>query len=188
MKVKSLIARLLLAGTVLTAIPSCVNVSELQSELADIKTRLTNLGAENPWEPGNYYAWGELEPKKDYSWATYKWCDGTKDHMPTDSDWRELVNNCTVTWTGNYNGTGIAGSIFTGKKSGYTGVSIFIPAAGMRVDTATLDPGTYCFYWTSVLDIDREPSNACYFMSDESNTDINSYIRPEGRSVRAVCP
>ena len=41
----------------------------------------TNLGAENPWEPGNYYAWGELEPKKDYSWATYKWCDGTEDHM-----------------------------------------------------------------------------------------------------------
>ncbi len=41
----------------------------------------TNLGAENPSEPGNYYAWGELEPKKDYSWATYKWCDGTKDHI-----------------------------------------------------------------------------------------------------------
>ena len=41
----------------------------------------TNLGAENPWEPGNYYAWGELEPKKDYSWATYKWCDGTEDHI-----------------------------------------------------------------------------------------------------------
>ena len=41
----------------------------------------TNLGAENPWEPGSFYAWGELEPKKDYSWATYKWCDGTEDHM-----------------------------------------------------------------------------------------------------------
>ena len=108
--------------------------------------------------------------------------------MPTDSDWRELVNNCTVTWTDNYEGTGVAGSIFTGKKSGYTGVSIFIPAAGMRIDTATLDPGTYCFYWTSVLDMDRDPSIACYFMSDESNTNINSYIRSEGRSVRAVCP
>ena len=108
--------------------------------------------------------------------------------MPTDSDWRELVNNCTVTWTDNYEGTGVAGSIFTGKKSGYKGVSIFIPAAGMRIDTVQLDPGKYCFYWTSVLDMDREPSNACYFMSDESSTDINSYIRPEGRSVRAVCP
>ena len=46
----------------------------------------TNLGAENPWEPGNYYAWGELEPKKDYSWATYKWCDGTEDHMTKYND------------------------------------------------------------------------------------------------------
>ena len=41
----------------------------------------SNMGAENPWDAGDYYAWGELEPKKDYSWATYKWCDGTEDHM-----------------------------------------------------------------------------------------------------------
>jgi len=24
---------------------------------------------------GNYYAWGELEPKSNYSWQTYKYCD-----------------------------------------------------------------------------------------------------------------
>ena len=41
----------------------------------------TNLGAENPWEPGNYYAWGELEPKEKYDWSTYLWCDGTKDSI-----------------------------------------------------------------------------------------------------------
>lgn len=33
----------------------------------------TNLGADNPEEYGFYYAWGETEPKDDYSWATYKW-------------------------------------------------------------------------------------------------------------------
>ena len=192
-----------------------------------VKWATINVGATNPEEFGDYFAWGETEPKSSYDWSTYKWCKDNFDaltkycfdssywggtgqmdnkskldladdaananmggdwRMPTDSDWRELINNCTITWTDNYEGTGVAGSIFTGKKSGYTGVSIFIPAAGMRVDTATLDPGKYCFYWTSVLDMDREPSNACYFMSDESSTDINSYIRPEGRSVRAVCP
>jgi len=33
----------------------------------------TNLGADAPEEYGLYYAWGETEPKDDYTWATYKW-------------------------------------------------------------------------------------------------------------------
>ncbi len=37
-----------------------------------------NLGASTPEEYGDYYAWGELETKTDYSWAEYKWCDGSK--------------------------------------------------------------------------------------------------------------
>ena len=41
----------------------------------------TNLGAENPWEPGNYYAWGELKPKDTYDWSTYQWCDGTENNI-----------------------------------------------------------------------------------------------------------
>jgi len=33
----------------------------------------TNLGADAPEEYGFYYAWGETEPKDDYTWVTYKW-------------------------------------------------------------------------------------------------------------------
>ena len=40
-----------------------------------------NLGAEKPWEYGNYYAWGETETKDDYSWETYKYCKGTKETL-----------------------------------------------------------------------------------------------------------
>ena len=36
-----------------------------------------NLGASKPEESGDYYAWGETEPKSDYSWSTYKWCNGS---------------------------------------------------------------------------------------------------------------
>ena len=32
-----------------------------------------NLGAEHPYDYGDYYAWGETETKSDYSWSTYKW-------------------------------------------------------------------------------------------------------------------
>ena len=35
-----------------------------------------NLGATKPEEYGDYFAWGEVEPKTDYSWSTYKWCKG----------------------------------------------------------------------------------------------------------------
>ncbi|MBP5398740.1 MAG: hypothetical protein J6Y32_09020 [Bacteroidales bacterium] len=33
----------------------------------------TNLGASNPEDYGDYYAWGETQTKSDYSWSTYKW-------------------------------------------------------------------------------------------------------------------
>lgn len=36
-----------------------------------------NVGATAPEEPGDFYAWGETETKPNYSWETYKWCDGT---------------------------------------------------------------------------------------------------------------
>ena len=36
-----------------------------------------NLGAIKPEDYGDYYAWGETEPKSDYSWSTYKWCSGS---------------------------------------------------------------------------------------------------------------
>jgi len=36
-----------------------------------------NLGATNPWEYGDYYAWGETTTKSDYSWSTYSLCNGS---------------------------------------------------------------------------------------------------------------
>lgn len=37
-----------------------------------------NLGATSPEGYGDYFAWGEIEPKTDYSWSTYKWCNGSE--------------------------------------------------------------------------------------------------------------
>ena len=42
-----------------------------------VKWAFFNMGASKPEEYGNYYAWGETEPKTDYSWSTYKWCNGS---------------------------------------------------------------------------------------------------------------
>ena len=36
-----------------------------------------NVGANSPEEYGDYFAWGETEPKAYYSLSTYKFCEGT---------------------------------------------------------------------------------------------------------------
>lgn len=36
-----------------------------------VKWSSVNIGANNPQDAGNYYSWGEVEPKEDYSWSTY---------------------------------------------------------------------------------------------------------------------
>ena len=35
-----------------------------------------NVGADTPEEYGNYYAWGETQPKAAYSWSNYQHCNG----------------------------------------------------------------------------------------------------------------
>ena len=57
-----------------------------------------NVGATKPEEYGNYYAWGETEPKTTYDWSTYKWCNGDYDTQTkycTDSSYG-TVDNKTV--------------------------------------------------------------------------------------------
>ena len=41
-----------------------------------IKWASCNIGAENPEDYGNYYAWGEVVPKENCSWTTYKYANG----------------------------------------------------------------------------------------------------------------
>ena len=50
-----------------------------------IKWATKNLGASKPSDYGDYFAWGETEPKTEYTWATYKW-------MQTgQSDWEHIT-------------------------------------------------------------------------------------------------
>lgn len=40
-----------------------------------------NVGANSPEEYGDYFAWGETEPKKKHRWYTYKWCRHSKNRI-----------------------------------------------------------------------------------------------------------
>ena len=54
-----------------------------------LKWATCNVGATKPEEYGNYYAWGEVEPKEVYDWSTYKFMDSSV------NDWNG-VNKYTV--------------------------------------------------------------------------------------------
>ena len=98
--------------------------------------------------------------------------------MPTYEEWRELINNCTWTWTtlNDINGFEVKGS---------NGNAIFLPAAGYR-NLGDLDnAGSRGYYWSSSLgtSYSYEAWNA-FFNSDYiGGIDNNRYY---GFSVRAV--
>ena len=60
---------------------SAHSVSTISHEYVDlglsVKWATCNVGASKPEEYGDYYAWGETEPKDFYFWKTYKYCDGS---------------------------------------------------------------------------------------------------------------
>ena len=41
----------------------------------------TNVGATKPEDAGDYFAWGETESKKSYSWSTYKYANDNYDKL-----------------------------------------------------------------------------------------------------------
>ena len=55
-----------------------------------------NIGADAPEEYGDYFAWGETAPKDNYSWSTYKWCNGSEYTMTKYClDWYYGYNSFT---------------------------------------------------------------------------------------------
>ncbi len=60
----------------------------------------TNVGANSPEGYGDYFAWGETQPKEVYNWSTYAWCNGSRTTMTkycTDSScgYNGFVDNKT---------------------------------------------------------------------------------------------
>lgn len=175
-----------------------------------------NVGATSPEEYGDYFAWGETQPKSDYSWNTYKYCNGsyttmtkyctdssygTVDNktvlapeddaahvnwggdwrMPTQTEFDELLNGCTWTWTAL---NGVNGYKVVSKTNGNF---IFLPAAGYRSDTYLNNAGSNGDYWSSSLRADCPNYEwNLYFGSGSRLTFGGS--RYCGRSVRPVCP
>ena len=171
-----------------------------------------NVGATRPEEYGGYYAWGETEEKEDYSWETYKWCEGSSTtmtkyctdgkygtvdgktvlepeddvaHVKWGGDWRMPTVEEKVELSENCDCemTTLNGVVGYVITSRVNGNSIFLPAAGFRrVDE--LDNVGDAYYWLNSTHNDyADMLYPAYF-------DVNglyTYVREYGQSVRPVC-
>ena len=167
-----------------------------------------NVGATTPEGYGDYFAWGETQPKDYYdNESIYKYANGSKltkytgsDGLtslepsddaattnwgsdwrtPTKAQWDELLANTTNQWTTK---NGVKGRQFTSKKNGR---KLFLPAAGERWLDYLGNAGSFGFYWSSSL-YTAVPGNAWYF---EFHSDFCSVYyngrRSRGWPVRAV--
>ena len=161
-----------------------------------VKWATCNVGATKPEEYGDYFAWGETEPKTSVSTTTYtdnpitlplsadaarvNW--GGNWRMPTRAEFDELREQCNWTWTTQ---NGVYGYKVTSKKSGYTNKSIFLPAAGCLTDSSLVLAGSNGYYWSSSLSThDTRAADYLYFHA----TSVGWYAhRSNGHSVRPVC-
>ena len=189
-----------------------------------------NVGADTPEGYGDYFAWGETEPKEVYSLDTYKWYNhddmyftkynqdyssgyydetgnyvsvvtpdgkteldpeddaayvnwGPSWRMPTHEQQRELVEQCTWTWT-------TRNSVYGQQGTGPNGNTIFLPAAGWHTNwnqnDSLLCEGSYGCSWSRTL----YPivSDIAYILYSYSGSVDWSYpyARNVGCSVRAV--
>ena len=163
-----------------------------------------NLGATAPEEYGEYFAWGEIEEKDYYDWSTYIHCDGTAEtchyignniagtdydpaqikwgdpwRMPSRDQFAELIENCTRTWTSQNDTYGI---LFTGSN----GNTIFIPAAGNRIEDYININGTHCIYWVSSVYRGSEGWAWNAIMNSEVQY-LTDGARYQGEPIRPIC-
>ena len=168
-----------------------------------------NLGASSKEEYGDYYAWGETEPKDKYTWNTYKF--GTKDnltkynekdgktildpeddaahvvlggkwHMPTREQMQELFYNTT---NEDSELDGVKGKLFTSKINGK---ELFFPYSGNKDDNFIDGENEYCFHWSSSI---TDYNYATKFYCDDDTfspfpPEISKACKFLGFSIRAV--
>ena len=171
-----------------------------------LKWATCNVGANKPEDYGDYFAWGELKPKQEYTVQTYehyrsflginmkmvflgeisgntqydtaraKW--GGKWRIPTKAELQELCDKCTWIWMSQ---NGVEGY----KVTGPNGNSIFLPAAGFRNGSSPYRAGSDGRYWSSTP-LGSNSLNAYSLDFNSGNHHMFNSGRNNGLSVRPV--
>lgn len=167
-----------------------------------------NIGAFSPSEIGDYFAWGENEPKDAYGWETYELCRGSYDsifkytkidgkkvlepeddvsksilgeewRIPTKEDMEELIEECDWDWI-SYEGH--LGWKITGPNSN----TIFLPAAGSASSYKITGINELGRYWTATRGTSDNFAYNLRFKEFKDSIVIFSDTRFYGRTIRPV--
>ena len=106
---------------------------------------------------------------------------GSPWRMPTIGEIQELIDNCTWTWTTQ---DGVEGC----QVDGPNGNAIFLPAAGLRLDSGFHFAGGQGNYWSSSLYPDISKDARSLFLNSSGRHELHYYNRSIGFSVRPVRP
>lgn len=172
-----------------------------------------NVGATKPEEYGDYFAWGETDPKDDYDFfKNYKYFDinitkGFTKYTNSDGK-KELEQNddaAYVKWGNswcipsydqiielyencNYKPAslnGVNGYYFTSNKNGR---SIFFPYSGYYDGNQLKEVGTVGYFWTRTISMistaGEDFAHTLYMSSSHSNMYVNH--RYKGLAIRPV--
>lgn len=181
-----------------------------------LKWATCNVGATTPEDYGDYFAWGEVEPKEYYDWSTYKYgtdynqltkyCTSSRLGKDGFVDNKTVLDSeddaATANWGGswrmpteveqqelvdNCTWTWTTQNGVNGYKvTGPNGNSIFLPAAGYMDEGSLSDAGSDGDYWSSSLDTDIS-SYVCFVYFYSEHVDWSAYGRWCGFTVRPVC-
>lgn len=172
-----------------------------------------NIGGAHPEDSGEYFSWGETEPKETYFWPDYLFGNGAshsiskynttdgKTELDADDDAATArLGSCWQTPTrsqlwelvgGQYTSVvwtmrkGVCGHLITSKENGN---SIFLPASGEMVGSSIEGSGTYGKYWSRTLNFGSNTNinDACILQTTLSGCFMSHMSRYEGLCVRPV--
>lgn len=168
-----------------------------------------NLGATIIGEYGDYYAWGETEPKEKYNWDNYKWCRGKETQltkyyegdnrtileleddaahvkwggtwrMPTEEEMQELIDKCNFEYKETEYGPGFLVTANNNNR-------MFLPLSMIWDDGVK-----WGYYWTSSLSTETDLSYVLWLTDDnnaryEGRYEIKKSIRYIDHNIRPVC-
>lgn len=176
-----------------------------------VKWATCNIGASSPEEYGDYFAWGETEPKEVYVWSTYKWCNGSQNTLTkycTNKEYGAVDNKITleleddaahVNWGGEWRMptkaeleelrekcTWMPAKIngVSGREiTGPNGNKLFLPYSGYCSE-GKYPGGGQASCWSNTSSSFR----AYYLTCNWSGYYVVADLRCFGFTVRAVCP
>ena len=174
-----------------------------------------NLGADKPQDEGKFFAWGEIEPKENYSYNTYKWANLLKRNefikYVTDDYWGLIDFRTTLGAEDD-----AANYILESKwhiptqadveellrectaeytqyygKNGYVftgpnGNAMFLPVAGYMEEDEYIKNDRGADYWTSTVYEDSQKNAVTIDFNMSLSLGTGDEYRPYGLPIRPV--